>query len=91
MITSLKRLFKEDWIQTLNVEEFLSHFRYEEMDPEVQDKWIDIQNPTNNEGMKNHFIFMTDSSMIKRLELNPTILFSDCSHKVSNIPNGKQY
>ena len=83
MITALKRLFKEDWIKSLNVEDFLGHFHKEDMEPEVQAKWIEMENSTNNPDLKNHFIFMTDDSMIAKFEENPMIIFADASHKVS--------
>ena len=54
MVTSLTRLFKSDWIQGLNVEGFLDHFTHDEMDIDVQKKWVDTQN---------HFIFMCDDQV----------------------------
>ena len=78
MVTSLKRMFKSDWIQALNVEGFLDYFNQEGMDTEVQDKWVDT---------KNHFIFMTNPQMIQKLKENPKTLYVDCSHKVINIIN----
>lgn len=78
MVTSLKRMFKSDWIQALNVEGFLDHFNQESMDTVVQEKWVDT---------KNHFIFMTNPQMIQKLKENPKTLYVDCSHKVINIIN----
>ena len=64
MLTSLKRLFKDDWVKTLNVEDFLSYFHKDDMDPDVQSKWIEIENATNNPTLRNHFIFMTGTNHI---------------------------
>jgi hypothetical protein len=54
LVTSLTRHFKSDWIQALNVEEFLDHFTRDTMDIDIQEKWVDTQN---------HFIFMCDEQV----------------------------